>query len=271
MTKATSTPAIDKAAIESALPMLFGIIFGGKRGPGVPGTLTGNHLKYMSLLMWGITTFIVAVGPIAGFLGIDTTHIEPEHIYAAIAASILHTGAAVAHSASKAGTAARAVAAAQSLHASTADGSVSYETVTKEHRDILKNPYATPAARIKLTDYGQFSSNLKRTVDGDGKSRFTLPSTARFLVFEYPDVKDYMTGELCRKTPSGLERLELKFGASHGDGTSTRVKFLMMERDPSTRKDVPMAPGSYTLIAEDDVGSDDNTTTKNVVDFDIAG
>ena len=278
-------PGLNVKGVEAMLTTLIPILFGDKRGPGVPAGVTGRYLKLASLGMWGLLALVVLLGPIAGFLGIDTSHIQPEHLYTLVFGALIHTGAAVAHAHSRATQAVKVVQALAppQPQADTSDpdppaGPWDFDTnknpgsrtATVYHVPANVNVAAgnAPKKKIPLTDYGHFRSNLVRVPAGSGTSKFELNRRTKLLVFEYPDVKDYMTAELCMVTASGQpERIEIRQGATNGDGTASRVTFLMRTLDHATRKYHELVQGHYRIIADDDVDGDDNTESKDVVDF----
>lgn len=245
--------------VEAMLPDLLAYVFGDKRAPGVPAGITGRYLKYASVGMWALSAIIVALGPIAGFLGFDVSHIEPEHLYAVVFGSLVHTGAAVVHAHSRASNAAQALQAVQ-----VADTPDEYKVVHK-HSGIQP-----PKVKVKLTNYGHFSSNLSRTKEPGKKSKFTLPQGAKYVFFQYPDVKDYATAELWKVTsPTSAALVRVKENVSSGDGKASRFVFDMRSFDHHTNKYVPFEAGTYRIVADDDVDGDDNTESKDTVEFEL--
>ena len=280
-------PGLNVKGVEAMLTTLIPILFGDKRGPGVPAGVTGRYLKLASLGMWGLLALVVLLGPIAGFLGIDTSHIQPEHLYTLVFGALIHTGAAVAHAHSRATQAVKVVQALAPQPQAQADTSDPDPPAGPWDFDTNKNPGsrtatvyhapanvsvaagAKPSKKIALTDYGHFRSNLERVSSGvSGTSRFQIKRSKKFVVFEYPDVKDYMAAELCRiHDDSSLQRLEFLQGATNGDGTASRVVFELRTRTPGAMSYHQYEPGHYRIIADDDVDGDDNTRSKDVVDF----
>ena len=288
-TKTTNIPGLDYQAAKAALPGLLDILLTGKAGPGQPkrkGPRT-KHFTAVALGMWLLTTGLVMAAPVLGYFGIDSSHVQPEHLYSAIFASATHSGITVAHVAKKrsagiqAATASVASAVAGAARsppppppaASTATppGTVTWSAPVSAAeyaaargitpKGIHKTPPGPKNLRKshpKLHDFGFWSANMKANSDG---TQVEFGYGTKWLHVDVDDVAYYATAEV-RAKPGG--RIVGIAQAAPDPNAQARMAVSMMT--PSG----PVARGEYELVVTDDIDSDDDTRRRVRMDFSVS-
>ena len=290
-TTTSGMPGLDYKAGRAALDDLIDILITGRAGPGQPkrkGPRT-KHFTAVALGMWLLTTGLVMAAPVLGYFGIDSSHVQPEHLYSAIFASATHSGITVAHVAKKRSAGIQAATTAAVSRAAGAMGSsgppppTAASNLTTTGTTVQWSPapsaeelaqaaditptgiHKTPPgpknlrkSHPKLHDFGFWSSNMKVNSDG---TQVEFSYGTKWLHVDVDDVAYYATAEV-RAKPGG--RIVGIAQAPPDANAQARMAVSMMT--PSG----PVPRGEYELVVTDDVDSDDDTRRRVRMDFAVS-